>query len=161
MDYFDNWTFELGTFAFGPGIISKLPISYNSSLFTDLHVGIVPLGGLSNRFGPGTTQIGDFDYVGGAETKLESTYNLGGWANITFMGYYWWFHTYAGVAGNSYIALLKPSFAFRIFNNVSIGFQYLIYYSDRYPRDFVSVHSARTEEKIFLQIYLEEFRFKK
>jgi len=32
-DYFDNWAFEMGTMAFGPGIISKLPISSNSNLY--------------------------------------------------------------------------------------------------------------------------------
>lgn len=33
--------------------------------------------------------------------------------------------------------------------------------SDKYPSDFRSVHSVRTEQKIFLQIFLEEFKFKR
>jgi len=161
MNFFDNKTFELGTIAFGPGVISKLPISKSTTLYTNLHVDAVPFGGLSGRFGPDTTQVRDYNYGGGAEAKFESTLNLGGWANITFLGYCWWFSTYVGEAGNSYIALLKPSVAFKLFNNVSIGFEHLIYYSDKYPRDFPSIHSVRTEQKIFLQIFLEEFKFKK
>ncbi len=51
MDFFDNKTFELGTIGFGPGVISKLPISKSTSLYTDLHVDIVPFGALSGRFG--------------------------------------------------------------------------------------------------------------
>jgi len=161
MDFFDNKTFELGTIAFGPGIISKLPISKTSNLFTNLNVAIVPFGGLSGRFGPDTTQIRDYNYSGGAEAKIESTLNLGGWTSLTFVGYYWWLSTYIGNAGNNYIALIKPNIAFRLFDNLSIGFEHLIYYSDRYPRDFPSVHSVRTEQKIFVQIFLEEFKFKK
>jgi hypothetical protein len=161
MNFFDNKTFELGTIAFGPGIISKLPMSKSTSLYTNLHVGAVPFAGLSGRFGPDTTQIRDYNYGGGAEAKLESTFNIGGWVGITFIGYYWWFSTFVGTAGNSYIALVRPRIAFRLFNNVSIGFEHLIYYSDRYPRDFPSVHSVRTEQKIFIQIFLEEFKFKR
>ena len=161
MNFFDNKTFELGTIAFGPGIISKLPMSKSTVLYTNLHADIVPFGGLSGRHGPDTLQVRDYDYAGGAELKLESTFNIGGWANITFLGYYWWLSTYIGVPGNSYIALLKPSVAFKVFKNVSIGFEHLIYYSDRYPSNFASVHSVRTEQKIFLQIFLEEFKFKR
>ncbi|MFZ2322855.1 MAG: DUF3943 domain-containing protein [Ignavibacteriaceae bacterium] len=161
MNFYDNKTFELGAIGFGPGIISKLPISKSTVLYNNLHVDIVPFGGLSGRHGPDTLQVRDYDYAGGAELKLESTLNLGGWANIRFLAYYWWLRTYVGTAGNSYVALLKPSVAFKLYNNVSIGFEHLIYYSDRYPRDFASVHSVRTEQKIFLQIFFEEFKFKK
>jgi hypothetical protein len=161
MDYFDNKTFELATFAFGPGIISEIPFSHNSSLYTNLHIGIVPFGALSNRFGPDTTQIGDFDFDGGAQMSLETTYNIGGWVGLTFTGYYWWMHTYHGIAGNSYIGLIKPRIAVKIYDNMSIGFEQLVYYSDRYPKDFTSVHSVRTEEKVFFQLFIEQFKFKK
>ena len=72
MDFYDNNTFELGTIAFGPGVISKLPINKSTVLYTNLHADIVPFGGLSGRFGPDTTQIRDYNYGGGAEAKLET-----------------------------------------------------------------------------------------
>ncbi len=161
MNFFDNKTFELGTIAFGPSVISKLLVSKSSSLYTNLHAAVVPFGGLSGRFGPDTTQVRDYNYGGGAEMKLESTFNIGGWVGISLIGYYWWFHTFVGTAGNSYIGLIKPRIAFKIFNNISVGFEHLVYYGDRYPSDFPSVHSVRTEQKIFVQIFLEEFKFKR
>jgi hypothetical protein len=161
MNYFDNKTFELGSIAFGPGIISKMLMGESTSLYTSLNVALVPFGGLSGRFGPDTTEVRDYDYAGGAELKLESTFNIGGWVGLTFVGYYWWFHTYIGTKGNSYIGLIKPRITFNFFRNMSFGLEQLVYYSDRYPRDFLSVHSVRTEEKIFFQIFLEEFKFKK
>ena len=161
VNYFDNNTFELGTFGFGPGIVSKLPMGKNTSLYTGLYADIVPFGGLSKRFGSvDTTQVGDFNYVGGAELKLETNYNIAGWVNLTFIGYYWWLHTYAGVAGNAYVGLIRPRIAFKVFNNFSIGFEHQVYYSDRYPQNLVTVHTVRTEEKIFLQLSLEEFKLK-
>jgi hypothetical protein len=161
MNFFDNKTFELGTIAFGPGLISKMPLSKNSTLYFNFLPSIVPFGGLSGRKGPDTTQVRDYNYGGGAEIKFESTLNLGGWTNLSLIGYYWWFHTYVGEAGNSYVAFIKPSITFRLINNVSLGFEHLIYYGDRYPRNFAPVHSVRTEQKIFIQIYLEQFKFKK
>ena len=165
MNFFDNRTFELGSIAFGPGIGTKLLIGKNSSLYTNLHVSVIPFGALSNRFGPDTTQVRDYNYSNGAEVKLEANYNFNKWVGVAFIGYYWWMHSFSGiegnVAGNSYIGLIKPRITIKLFDNFSLGFEHLIYYSDRYPRDFASVHSVRTEQRLFVQLFLEEFKFKK
>jgi len=165
MNFFDNKTFELGSIGFGPGLASKLLVGKNSSLYTNLHVALIPFGALSNRFGPDTTQVRDYNYTYGAETKLEANYNFNSWVGVAFIGYYWWMHSIAGiegnVTGNSYVGLIKPRITVKVFNNFSIGFEHLIYYSDQYPRDFASVHSVRTEQRLFLQLFLEEFKFKK
>ncbi|PKL81643.1 MAG: hypothetical protein CVV24_14205 [Ignavibacteriae bacterium HGW-Ignavibacteriae-3] len=165
MNFFDNKTFELGTIGFGPGMVSKMLVGRNSSLYTNLHLNLVPFGALSNRFGPDTTQVKDYDYGFGAQAKLECNYNISGWMGISFIGYYWWLHAFGeipgNIAGESYIALIKPSISFKIFPNIDIGFEHLVYYSDRYPSDFASVHSVRTEQKIFIQIFIEQFKFKK
>jgi hypothetical protein len=160
-DFFDNNTFEIGNIGLGPGITSKLPISKASSLYTNLFLNIVPFGAQSNLYGPDTTQTIDYNYVGGAEGKLECTLNLGGWTEISFIGYYWWLHTYVGIAGNSYVGLTKPKISFRIFDKLSVGFEHLIYFSDIYPYDLPNIHSVRTEERIYLQFFIEEFKFKR
>ncbi len=158
-DFFDNKTFEIGTVAFGPGIISKLPLSTSANLFSTIHLGIVPFGGDNMAFGPDTSQFRDYNYGGGLEGKLETTLNLGSWVDVTFVGYYWWIHTYVGEAGDHYIALIKPSIAVRLLKDLSIGFEHLVYYSDRYPSDAPSIHFVRTEQRIFLQLYFEAFQF--
>jgi hypothetical protein len=157
-DFWDNQTFELGTIAFGPGMISKVPISANSNLYFDVHLGIVPLAGNSTQLGPDTSQFRDYNYGGGAEGKFETTLNLGGAASATFRGYYYWIHTYVGNAGNNFIGIIKPSIAFQVVDNVSVGFEQLVYFTDRYPRDYPNVHDVRTEQKIFLQVYIENFK---
>jgi hypothetical protein len=161
MSYFDNKSFELATIGFGPGLVTKLPITKSTSLYTDLHINIVPFGSLSGRFVTDTSEFRDYNYGGGAELKFESTFNLGGWVGLTFAGYYWWFHTYVGTPGNSYIAVVKPRITFKLYKSISIGFEQLIYYADRYPRDFAGVHDVRTEQKVFFQIFIEEFKFRK
>jgi hypothetical protein len=157
-DYWDNTAFELCTIAFGGGMISKLPVGAKSNLYCDVHLGIVPLAGNSTRLGPDTSQFRDYNYGGGAEGKLETTLNLGGWASVTFRGYYYWIHTYVGNMGDNFVGILKPSVAFRLLGNFSLGFEQLVYYSDRYPRDFPNVHEVRTEQKIFLQLYVDNFK---
>ncbi|MCX6168436.1 MAG: DUF3943 domain-containing protein [Ignavibacteriales bacterium] len=162
MDFFDNNTFELGSIAFGPSVISKLLVGKNSSLYANLHLGVVPFGALSKRFGiTDTSQVRDYNYAGGAEGKIEAAYNISGWVSLAVVGYYWWFRTYVGVAGDSYIGIIKPSISVKVYKGLSVGFEHLIYYSDRYPRDFASVHTVRTEQKIFVQLHIEEFEFKK
>jgi hypothetical protein len=151
-DYFDNWTFELGTMAFGPGIITKLPVSSNSNLYTNIHIGVVPFAGNSTRYGPDTSQIRDYDFGGGAESKFECTLNLGSRIRFTFVGSYFWFHTYVGSPGDNYIGVLKPSIGLRLFNNLSVGVEHLVYYSDRFTRNYGDFHQVRTEQRVNLTL---------
>jgi len=160
-DYYDNKTFELATIAFGPGIITKLKVSPNSSLYTNFHIALVPFAGNSTRFGPDTTQIRDYDFGGGAESKLECTVNLGSWIGFTFIGSYYWFHAWVGDEEDHYIGILKPSIGLRLFDYLSIGIEHLVYYSDRYTRNFGNFHEVRTEQRVQLTYYFENFKQEK
>ncbi len=160
-NYFDNKTFELATIAFGPGVITMLPLSPSSTLFTSAHVGVVPFAGNSTFRGPDTSQFKDYNFGGGAEAKLESTLNLGSWVNVTFIGYYFWVHTYVGNAGDHYVGLIKPRIGVKLFSYLSIGFEHQVYYSDRYTRDFGNFHQLRTEQKIILTLTFEDFKHQK
>jgi hypothetical protein len=156
-DYFDNKIFELGTIAFGGGIMSKYPITKESYLFTNIHMGAIPLAGNSTQLGPDTTQLRDYNYGGGIGTKLESGLNLG-WGNLQFIGYYYWIHTYVGAAGNNFIAIIKPRITFRLIKKLNIGFEQLVYYTDRYTRDFGNFHGVRTEQRIYLMLNAGNFK---
>jgi hypothetical protein len=160
-DYWDNWTFELATIAFGPGIIAKTPLSENANLYSEVHLAIVPFGGNSGLLGPDTSQFRDYNFGGGAEGKVETTLNLGGWLSVTLRGYYYWFHTWVGNAGNNFIGVVKPSVAFRVVSTLSLGFEQLMYYGDRYPLNYPQMHQVRTEQKIFLQYYIDNFKQEK
>jgi hypothetical protein len=161
-NYFDNMTFELATIGFGPGIITKLKVSQNSNLFTNLLVGVIPLAGNSTHFAlTDTSQSRDYNFGGGADIKLESTLQIGPWVNFTFIGYYFWIHTYVGYAGDHFIGLIKPRIEFTLFNNISIGVEHLVYYSDRYTRDYGDFHQVRTEQRVFLSLFLESFKKQK
>ena len=160
-DYYDNKTFELATIGFGPGIITKLRVSPNSNLYTNFHVGAVPFAGNSTHFGPDTSQFRDYIYGGGAESKFECTLNLGSWIGFTFIGSYFWFHAFVGDAEDHFIGILKPSIGLRLFNNLSIGVEHLVYYSDRYTRDYGNFHQVRTEQRVNLTLYFENFKQQK
>lgn len=155
-DYWDNKKFELGTIGFGGGLISKWPISKTSNLYTSIHLALIPFAGNSTRFGPDTTQVRDYNYGGGFETKFESTVNLGKYATATLRYYFYWIRTYIGVNGNNYIHILKPRITVKLYKYLSIGCEYSLYYNDRYLRGFNPIHSIQTDQKIFLLIYLED-----
>ena len=159
-DYWDNKTFELGTITIGGGIVSRLPLKMNSNLYTNIHVGIVPLAGNSTQYGPDTSQFRDYNYGGGLGGKLESTLELGKRASVTFIGYYYWIHTYVGHKGDHYIGIIRPRVEARFINNLSFGFEHLVYYSDRYPVDYHPIHVVRTEQRVYLKMYFEQFRRK-
>jgi hypothetical protein len=159
-DYWDNKTFELGTIAFGPGVVSKMPLILNSTLYTSLHVGVVPLAGNSTMYGPDTSQFRDYNYGGGLGGKAETTLELGQWASATFVGYYFWIHTYIGHKGDHYMAIIRPRAEFRVINNLRLGFEQLAYYSDRYPSDFHAIHFVQTEQRVYLKLYFDQFKRK-
>lgn len=158
-DYMDNRAFELGTFGFGGGLITKLKLNESDNLYTNIHLVFDPFGGNSRIGGPDTSQFRDYEFGGGAHTMLESTLNLGGWINFSITGYYYWFHTYSGTPGNNYIALFNPSISVQLYKNLSVGIQQVVYYSDRYSKYYSSIHVVRSEQKLFVQLYIEDFKF--
>jgi hypothetical protein len=155
-DYWDNPVYELTTLGFGPGVVARLPVLTNASWYSVLHLDVVPFGGNSKRAGPDTSQIGDFNFGGGAEGKLESTLSFGNAASFKLIANYYWFHTYVGEAGNNFIAILKPRVTVGIFHNVSLGVEESIYSSVRDSPNFGTIRTVNTEQKIFLMIYLED-----
>jgi len=156
-DYFDNKTFELGTIAFGGGIMSKYPISKETYIFTNFHLGIVPLAGNSTRLGPDTSQIRDYTYDGGMETKLESGINLG-WASVQINGNYYWLSTYVGAAGNNFIGIIRPRITVKLIKDLNIGFEELLYTTNGYTSNYGDFHAARTEQRMYLMLNVGNFK---
>jgi hypothetical protein len=155
-DYWDNNKFELGTIGFGGGLISKYPVSKTSNLYTSIHLALVPFGGNSTRFVIDTTQVRDYNFVGGLETKFESTFNLGKYGTATLRYYFYWMRSYVGGNSSNYIHILKPRITVRLYKVLSIGCEAQLYYNNLYQRGLNPVHSIQTEQKIFLLIYLED-----
>lgn len=155
-DYWDNKSFELGAIAFGGGAFFKLPISKNSIFYTNLHLAVIPFAGNSTRFGPDTSQLRDYDFGGGLESKVESSLSLGKYVTASLLYHYYMLRTYVGIAGNNFIGILEPRITVRLFDNLSIGFEQYSYANNRRPDGKVNIHSVRSEQKIFLNLYLED-----
>ncbi|MDP4219100.1 MAG: DUF3943 domain-containing protein, partial [Bacteroidota bacterium] len=162
-DYWDSYNFELATVAFSGGILSKLAVAPNTNLYSNLHIGFVPFAGNSRESGPDTTQSRDYYFSMGAEAKLEVTLNYQGVVSATLLGYYYWLNNverplYVGRPQNDFITVLKPRIEFHLFNNVGIGFEHLIYVDNRnFTDNSTSSYTSKTQEKLFLLIYLADF----
>jgi len=154
-DYWDNKTFELGAIAFGGGAFFKLPLSKVSILYTNVHLGVIPFAGNSTRFGPDTSQFRDYDFGGGLETKLEATLTLGKYVTASLLYHYYMIRTYVGPAGNNFIGILEPRVTILLLKNLSIGFDLYDYANNRNLEGFSPIHTTRTEQKIFLSLFLE------
>jgi hypothetical protein len=159
-DYWDNKTFELGTMAFGGGVVSKLHLFSNTQAYATVHLNVVPLAGNSTQYGPDTSQFRDYNYGGGLGGKIETTLEFARAVSATFAGYYYWIHTYVGHKGDHYIGIIRPRLEVRLKDNFSLGIEHFAYYSDRYPKDFHPVHNVRTEQRIYLKVYFEQFKRK-
>ncbi len=155
-DYWDNKKFELGTIGFGGGVVSKLPLSKKSNLYTRIDLALVPFAGNSTHFGPDTSQVRDYNYGGGLESKFETTFNLGKYATASLVYYFYWIRTYIGVNGNNFVHILKPRITVRLYKYLSIGVENYMYYNDRYLRGYPAIHAVQTEQKIFLLFFLED-----
>jgi hypothetical protein len=156
-DYWDNKTFELGSLGFGGGVISKLSLSKTSNLYSSIHLAIVPFAGSSRRAGPDMSQIRDYNYGSGLEARFESTVNFGKYATGTMIYYFYGIRsTFDGPAGNNFIHIVRPRITVRLYKNLSIGVENYMYFNDRYERGLPPLHLERTEQKIFLLIFLED-----
>jgi hypothetical protein len=155
-DYWDNTKFELGTIGFGGGVITKLPLSKKSNIYTSLHLAIVPFAGNSTHLGPDTSQFRDYNYGGGMEAKFESTINLSKYATASLIYYFYWIRTYIGLNGNNFIHIFKPRITVCLYKWLNIGMEVDLYYNDRYLRGYPATHGIQTEQKIFLLFYLQD-----
>ncbi len=155
-DYWNNNTYEIGSFGFGGGLIAKRSIATHSNLYSTIHLAAVPLAGNNTRYGPDTSSVRTYNFGGGFQGKIEETLNLNKWASIGLTGFYYWIHTYVGIPGNSIIGVLKPNVTFRLYKNLSLGFEHQIYTNDRRGGGQPTLHNTRTEQKLFLQLFLED-----
>lgn len=155
-DYWDNKKFELGTIGFGGGVISKWPLSKTSNLYTRIHLVIAPFGGNGIKVRSDTSLFRDYNFVGGLETKFETTLNLGKYATASLYYYYYMMRTYIGTSGTNNIHIIKPRITVRLYKQLSIGCEYYLYYTNLYQRNLPALHSVQTEQKIFLLFFLED-----
>ena len=155
-DYWRNTIFEVATLGFGGALISKIPVADHSNIYSNIHVAVVPLAGNNTQFGPDTSAFRHYNFGGGLQAKLEETFNLNNWASLGFTGYYYWIHTYNGLPGNSLVSILKPRITLRLLKNISLGFEHHIYHNDRFLNGNETLHVTRTEQKVFLQLFLED-----
>ena len=160
-DYWDNTTFELATLGFGAGVLSTYPIFDKATLYTTLHLSVVPFGGNNFRGSPDTTQVRDYSFGGGMQGKFESTLSYGSIASLSLVAYYYWLHSYnitdppANEPGDSFIGIIKPKITVGIFNNVSVGFEQFFYFNDRTSSTLGPFHRVQTEQRLFFQLFFD------
>ena len=159
-DYWNNKVFELGAIGLGAGLISRIPLPKHSELYSSLHFALVPLAANNTSFGPDTSAFRDYNFGGGLEAKVEETFHIGRIASLGFSGYYYWLQNYENLRGTSSIGILKPRFTLNLSKTVSIGLEHHIYYVDRKLSDksVSTLHVVTTEQKLFLQVFLEDPR---
>jgi hypothetical protein len=155
-DYWRNSIFQVASLGFGGGLIANTPVAKHSNIYSTFHVAVVPLAGNNTQFGPDTSEIRHYNFGGGLQAKLEETFNLNQWATIGLTGFYYFIHTYDGLPGNSAVAILKPSVTLKHFKRLYIGMEHHIYRNDRFLTGSPDIHITRTEQKVFLQLFLED-----
>lgn len=164
-DYFDAKAFELSTIAFGPGIITQIPLTKNTNLYTNIHLAIAPFGGSSVGPVSDTAQFRDYRFAYGWEGKVESMINFSKYGTITMMYYFYRIHAFdntgndeakQGTLGDNVISILKPRITVLLYKNLSIGLEHNIYLNDHYQANFPTLHSTQTEQRIFLMLYWDD-----
>jgi hypothetical protein len=148
----------MGTLGFGYGINSRYNFSTTKNLFTNLHLAVVPLAGNSSAFGrvDSSTERRDYNYGGGAEGKFEMTLNLGRHFTTLFTANYYYIRNYIGRREGTLLGILKPRVTYRLFDDFHLGFEHTIYYNSDWVQLLPPLHVARTEQKIFVMLFLED-----
>ncbi len=158
-DYYDAKAFELATIAFGPGVLTKLPLTKTSELDVNLHLAIVPFGGSSVGPVTDTSFYRDYRFSYGWEGKLEAALNIGKYGNLSLLYYYYFIHSFnntgkdestVNTLGNNHISVLRPRITAHIYKTLSCGLEHIIYLNDHYQAGFAPLHYTQTEQRIFV-----------
>ncbi|WP_114784180.1 DUF3943 domain-containing protein [Botryobacter ruber] len=155
-DFWDTRNFNLGALGFGGGLFTKLPLSRQIYFYNNASLGVVPLAGNSNRSAPDSVGLRDYVFAHGLQAKIESTLSLGKYASAAFVYYHFWLDTFEGLEGNNSIGILRPRVTVRLLKNLSLGYEHFGYSTNRRLQDYPDQHSIITEQKIFLQLFLED-----
>jgi hypothetical protein len=159
-DYWNNKNFQVASSGFGAGLISKLPIAGNSDFYSSLHIGFIPLAGINSLAGVDTSKYRNYNYGGGVQGKLETTLNINRCVSISLNGYYYWIHSYVkfegeGSAGNSMLTVINPKLSLWLSKTIGLGFEQFVFCSVSYSKESSAVQNVHTEQKVFLQLFLQ------
>jgi hypothetical protein len=157
-DYWDSKLFELATLGLGGGIFHRLQMGKTTDLVTQIHLGVVPLAGVSS---PHVQEVDrNYNYAGGLQGMIEAALNLGGLrTTITAAYYIYGLHNYVGVAGNSITGIFRPKIAVKVLSWLSVGFEFLQYGKDSYFHDFPDEHVRNNEQRVYIMLDSGYFRF--
>jgi hypothetical protein len=155
-DYWDTRNFELGALGFGGGVFTRLPLSPEVNLYTNAHLGVIPLAGNSSRSAPDSVGLRNYVFANGLQAKIESTLSLGRHASVAMVYYHFWLHTFEGLKGSNSISIVRPRLTVQIFKNLSMGYEHFGYATDRKLEAYPGQRSVITEQKIFLQLFLQD-----
>jgi hypothetical protein len=155
-DYWDTRNFELGALGFGGGLFTRLPLSPEVNLYTNAHLALIPLAGNSSRSAPDSLGLRNYAFANGWQAKIESTLSLGRYASVAMLYYHFWLHTFEGPPGSNSIGIVRPRVTVRLIKNLSLGYEHFGYATTRTLRDYPNQRSVITEQKIFLQLFLED-----
>jgi hypothetical protein len=160
-NYWNNSTFELGTISFGGGVATKIAMD-KSAFYNNVYVSGVPLAGNSTRQAPSDTAIyRNYNYSGGLEVKLESSFDFRNILTLNLLGYYYRLYNYVGPKENSHVSLIKPSISLTLYKNIRVGFEHLLYINNVNHEGLPDLRLSSTEQKVFVLIYFENSRQRK
>ena len=159
-DYWDNSTFELGSIGLGGGIFSKMQLSAKSNLYTNIHLGIVPLAGNSTDIITDTATVRNYNFGGGLQGKFATALNLGKYLEVSMIYYNYLIRTYYGAPGPNFMQIFKPRVTLQLYHALRIGFENYIYTNDQYLSGYAALHRVQTEQKIFFLLYFEDHQRK-
>jgi hypothetical protein len=155
-DYWNTRNFDLGALGFGGGLFARYPLSKQVNLYTNAHLGVIPLAGNSTRFAPNQNGLRDYVYATGLHGKLETTLSLGKYASAAFVYYHYWLKSFEGLAGSNSVGIVRPRLTVNLFRNVSLGYEHFGYTTNRRLEAFPTQRSTITDQKIFLQLFLQD-----
>jgi hypothetical protein len=164
-DYYDAKAFELSTIAFGPGVLTKLPLGKTSDLSFNFHLALVPFGGSSVGPVSDTSFYRDYRFSYGWESKMEAAINIGKYGNLTMWYYYYFIHSFnntgkdelpVNTLGNNHISVVKPRLTAHVYKTLSVGLEQIFYFNDHYQSGFAPLHYTQTEQRIFVMFNWED-----
>ncbi|HRN26739.1 MAG TPA: DUF3943 domain-containing protein [Ignavibacteriaceae bacterium] len=149
VDIHINTVYKLSATSVTGQIINTIPISSNTSMQNYLGLAAILMGGTNSQY---SIEYGkDYNIGPGASAKIGAAFKFKNFGELYTNYKRYWIHTLSGADSEQFVGLLNIGVSHYLFDNTSLGLDYLLYERFGEYKYFPDTQDANSALRIYLK----------
>lgn len=151
-DFLNNTVYEVGAASVGLSAGYRTARKNKIQFIGLLHGAVVLMGAANSDYVPDVEFLDSartYNMGPGAHAKVETILAFP-FGAITLDYSFWWIHTWDGAKGDEFIGMLAPKFRVKIYKQLFIGLEYLLYHRLGKYENFPDKNYRNNEQRLFV-----------